>query len=115
MLLLLMLIFTPLAFTYFFVWLLYPLVVSLRLVLNAALGSFQRIGGWTWFCTCVLFLCFTFPIPGFRSAQAAGTTLLACLLLLLGIGWNLRAETRETANANLTPESKNRLDLSTIR
>ncbi len=109
MLLLLILMFTPLAFTYFFVWLLYPLVVALCLVLKAPPGSLQRIGGWTWFFASVLFLCFTFPLPGFRAAQAAGSTLMACLLLLLGIGWKLRAETR------LSPKGKSRLDSSTIR
>ena len=96
MLLLLILIFTPLAFTYFFVWLLYPLVVALRLVLKAPPGSLQRLAGWTWFLTCVLFLSFTFPLPAFRTVQAAGSTVMACLLLLVGIGWNLRAETRKT-------------------
>lgn len=100
MLLLLILIFTPLAFTYFFVWLLYPLVVGLRLVLKARPGSLQRIGGWTWFFTCVLFLCFTFPLPAFRAAQAAGTTLMASLLLFVGIGWHLRTETRKSVKPN---------------
>ncbi len=97
MLLLLILMFTPLAFTYFFVWLLYPLVVALCLVLKAPPGSLQRIAGWTWFFASVLFLSFTFPLPAFRAAQAAGSTVMACLLLVVGIGWNLRAETRKTA------------------
>jgi hypothetical protein len=99
MLLLLILIFTPLAFTYFFVWLLYPLVVGLCLVLKAPPGSFQRIAGWTWFFSCVLFLCFTFPLPAFRAAQASGSTLMACLLLLAGIGWSLRTETHKSRQA----------------
>jgi hypothetical protein len=115
MLLLLILILTPLAFTYFFVWLLYPLVMGLRLVLKAPPGTLQRIGGWTWFFTCVFFLCFTFPLPAFRAAQAAGSTLMACLLLLVGIGWHLRAETRKKCQAQLSPEDKSRLDSSTIR
>jgi hypothetical protein len=102
----LILIFTPLAFTYFFVWLLYPFVVSLCLVLKTSPGSLQRIVGWTWFFTCILFLCFTFPLPAFRAAQAAGSTLMACLLLLVGIGWHLRAETRNTFKSNLSPATK---------
>ena len=101
MLLLLILMFTPLAFTYFFVWLLYPLVVALCLVLKAPPGSLQRIAGWTWFFASVLFLTFTFPLPAFRAVQAAGSTVMACLLLLVGIGWNLRAETRQTALAEV--------------
>ncbi|HUC98620.1 MAG TPA: glycosyltransferase family 87 protein [Candidatus Polarisedimenticolaceae bacterium] len=106
MLLLLILIFTPLAFTYFFVWLLYPLVVALRLVLKARPGPLQRIAGWTWFFASVIFLCFTFPLPAFRPVQAAGSTLVSCLLLLVGIGWNLRAETRKAAKPNFSPEAK---------
>jgi hypothetical protein len=106
MLLLLILIFTPLAFTYFFVWLLYPLVVALGLVLKARPGSLRRIAGWTWFFASVVFLCFTFPLPAFRAVQAAGSTLVSCLLLLVGIGWNLRAETRKPAKPNFSPEAK---------
>jgi len=106
MLLLLILIFTPLAFTYFFVWLLYPLVVALCIVLRAPQGSLQRIAGWSWFFVSVLFLCFTFPLAAFRAVQAAGSTLLACLLLLGGIGWKLRAETRNTLKPKLTPDAK---------
>jgi hypothetical protein len=100
MLLLLILIFTPLAFTYFFVWLLYPFVVGLHLVIKAPPGSLRRITGWIWFFTCVFFLCFTFPLPAFRAVQAAGSTMIACLLLFVGIGWNLRAETCKTAKPN---------------
>jgi hypothetical protein len=106
MLLLLILILTPLAFTYFFVWLLYPLVVSLALVLKAPPGSLQRIGGWSWFFTSILFLCFTFPLPAFRAVQASGSTLMACLLLIMGIGWNLRAETRKTVKPNRVLKAK---------
>src|SRR5919106_4794704 len=98
MLLLLILIFTPLAFTYFFVWLLYPLVVALRLVLRTPVRSPKRTGAWVWFWACVILLSLTFPLPFFRPAQAAGSTLMACLLLMGGIGWNLRAETRNRSN-----------------
>jgi hypothetical protein len=91
MLLLLILMFTPLAFTYFFVWLLYPFTVVLHLVLSTAPGSPQRRRGWLWFWTCIALIAFTVPIPAFRPVQAAGSTLLACLLLFVGIGWKLRA------------------------
>ena len=89
MLLLLILIFTPLAFTYFFVWLLYPVVVALHLV-AAAPGSPQRIRHWVWFWACITLLAFTLPISAFRPIQAAGSTLWACLLLIFGLGWKLR-------------------------
>jgi hypothetical protein len=93
MLLLLILIFTPLAFTYFFVWLLYPLVVVLHLVLTAPPRSPQRIRGWVWFWASITLIAFTLPVSVFRPLQAAGSTLLACLLLFVGIGWKLRVTT----------------------
>jgi Glycosyltransferase family 87 len=99
MLLLLILIFTPLAFTYFFVWLIYPLVVALHLVLTAPPRSPQRIRGWIWFWATITLIAFTLPISAFRPIQAAGSTLLACLLLFLGMGWKLRVSTRQLASA----------------
>jgi hypothetical protein len=90
MLLLLILIFTPLAFVYFFVWLLYPLVVVLNLVLSAPPGSPQRIRGWIWFWACIILIAFTLPVPAFYPVQAAGN-ILACLLLFVGLGCKLRA------------------------
>jgi hypothetical protein len=93
MLLLLILIFTPLAFTYFFVWFLYPMVVVLHLVLTAPPRSPERIRGWVWFWASIALIAFTLPLAAFRPLQAAGTTLLACLLLFVGIGWKLRVAT----------------------
>ena len=92
MLLLLILMFTPLAFTYFFVWLLYPFVVVVNLVLSAP--PRERIRGWLWFWGAIVLLGFTLPISAFRPVQAAGSTLLGCLLLFVWIGWNLRAAAR---------------------
>jgi hypothetical protein len=94
MLLLLILIFTPLAFTYFFVWLLYPLVVVLHLVLAAPPQSPQRLGGWVCFWVCMMLLSFTIPLSAFRPLQAVGSMLLACLLLFLRISWKLRVAAR---------------------
>jgi hypothetical protein len=100
MLLVLILIFTPLAFTYFFVWLLYPVVVVVHVVLTAPPRSRQRIGGWVWFWACMMLISFTLPISALRPLQAAGSTLLACLLLFAGIGWKLRvAGHRQRAEA----------------
>ena len=113
MLLLFILIFTPLAFTYFFVWLLYPLVVALRLVLRTPVRSPKRIGAWVWFWACVILLGLTFPVAFFRQAQAAGSTLMACLLLIVGIGWSLRAETRNRSIRLRGLQTANQLDGST--
>ena len=90
MLLLLILIFTPLAFTYFFVWLLYPVVLVLHLVLKAPARSRQRVRRWVWFWACIVLLALTLPLTALRPVQAAGSILLTCLLLFVGIGWNLR-------------------------
>jgi hypothetical protein len=95
MLLVLILILTPLAFTYFFVWLLYPLVLALHLVLSAPPGTSQRLRGWIWFWASIFPLSFTVPVSAFRPVQASGSTLLACLILLAGLGWHLRAEFRD--------------------
>jgi hypothetical protein len=103
MLLLLILIFTPLAFVYFFVWLLYPLVVVLNLVLLAPAGSPQSIRGWIWFWVCILLIAFTLPVPAFYPVQAIGNTLLACLMLFVGLGWKLRAATRRLRVASAQP------------
>jgi Glycosyltransferase family 87 len=110
MLLLLILIFTPLAFVYFFVWLLYPLVVVLNLVLSAPPGSPERIRGWIWYWACIILIAFTLPVPALYPVQAAGNTLLACLLLFVGLGWKLRVATRSrrlASSQQLGPRCEN--------
>jgi hypothetical protein len=106
LLLLLVLIFTPLSFTYFFVWLLYPLVVALHLVLKAPPGSPQRIGKWVWFWACIILLSLTLPVTPFRPLQAAGSTVLACLLLIGGIGWKLRISPEREPAERFTKETE---------
>lgn len=94
-LLLLIVIFTPLAFTYFFVWLFYPLIMALHLVLTAPPATTQRLKRWTWFWVSLVPLTFTMPVAAFRPLQAAGSTLVTCLLLIAGLGWHLREEGRQ--------------------
>jgi len=96
-LLLLILIFTPLAFTYFFVWLLYPVAAALDGVLNTRPASPERFRAWVWFWASLLPLTFTIPIAAFRPVMASGSTLFTCLLLLAGLGWHLRGEGRRTS------------------
>jgi hypothetical protein len=98
-LLLLILIFTPLAFTYFFVWLFYPLVMALHLVLTAPPASSASLRRWTWFWVSLVPLTFTIPFSAFRPLQAAGSTLVTCLLLIGGLGWHLREEGRRRSLA----------------
>jgi len=90
MLLLLILLFTPLSFTYFYVWLLYPLMVVLNILLTTPFPSREWNKTLTWFMVCLLLLCFTLPVPGFNRLGALGNTFWACVLLLVGLGWKLR-------------------------
>lgn len=90
MLLLLILIFTPLSFTYFYVWLLYPLTVALNIQQTLPNPSRTRNMMLIWFIACLLLLGFTLPVPGFDIFKAMGNTFWACVLLLAGLGWKLR-------------------------
>lgn len=95
MLLILILIFTPLSFTYFYVWLLYPLMVAVNTLLSMTYPSRARNRVFTWLVVCVLLLSFMLPIPGFRWLASIGSTLGACVLLLGGLGWKLRQSSRK--------------------
>lgn len=90
MLLLLILIFTPLSFTYFYVWLLYPLMVALNILLTAPNPSRERKITLVWLAACLLLLSFMLPVPWFDHIGAMGNTFWACVLLLIGLGWKLR-------------------------
>ncbi|MDE1890687.1 MAG: DUF2029 domain-containing protein [Planctomycetota bacterium] len=90
MLLILILIFTPLSFTYFYIWLLYPLTVAFNILLTARNPSTGRNAILIWFSVCLILLGFMFPVPGFDWFEAIGNTFWACVLLLGGLGWKLR-------------------------
>lgn len=89
-LLLLILIFTPLSFTYFYVWLLYPLMVALHILLTAPKSSREQRVLCVWFSVCLLLLSFMLPIPGFDRFEALGNTFWACVLLTIGLGYKMR-------------------------
>lgn len=84
MLLLMILFFSPLAFNYFYVWLMYPLTVALKLVLDAPAGSDERRERWAWLGMVLLIL--GLALPFLKSAQAYGNLFFAGLLLMLGLG-----------------------------
>ncbi len=90
MLLILILIFTPLSFTYFYVWLLYPLMVAVNILLTQSPPFRARNMASIWFLVCLLLLGFMLPVPGFDRLAARGSTFWACVLLLFGLGWKLR-------------------------
>lgn len=78
MVLLLVLIFSPLSYQYFYVWLIYPLTVALHYRLHVFVGI------------AVALLALTVPLPGLWAAEAVGNQLLAALVLLAGFGTTLR-------------------------
>ncbi|MEY2498180.1 MAG: hypothetical protein QOD12_1736 [Verrucomicrobiota bacterium] len=87
LLLLLMLIFTPLAFGYLFAWLLYPFtVVVQRLLAGRASRALLILAG---VAVALLALSLPFQVP----AQIYGNTFLATLLLFIGLAlelWSLK-------------------------
>ena len=95
MLLLMILFFSPLAFNYFFVWLLYPLTVATRLALDAPRGSSLRAARVGWLVAALAILALPIGLP--RVAQAYGNEFGAALLLMIGLGLSLRAEGRAAA------------------
>lgn len=90
MLLLLILIFTPLSFDYFYVWLLYPLMAALNILLTAKNPSQERSIIMAWLIACVILLSLMLPIPGFEWPRAIGNTFWACVLMLFGLGLKLK-------------------------
>jgi hypothetical protein len=88
MILLLILMFSPLSFNYFFVWLLYPIAVALHLVLSAPPRSAARRARLVWLGLALAPLAATAPL--LRLAQAYGSLFFTSLVLLVGLGWSLR-------------------------
>ena len=88
MLLLLILCFSPLSFNYFFVWLLYPLTVAMHLILSAPSGSRARGVRVAWLASSLIILALPIPFP--KVAQACGSEFFAALILLIGLGCDLR-------------------------
>jgi hypothetical protein len=87
MLLLLIQAFNPLAFDYSFVWLLYPLTVALAIVQEAPAPARARslMIGWL----ALVIVVFALALPFRRVAQAYGNLLVADVLLLILLGWQL--------------------------
>jgi hypothetical protein len=88
MLLLLILVFSPFAFNYFYVWLIYPLTVALARLLDAPGGTPERRDWRAGFLAALAL--YAASAASLRGSQAYGN-LLAINLLLLGLlGWSLR-------------------------
>jgi hypothetical protein len=82
LLLLLMLIFTPLSFGYFYSWLMLPFVVITK---RALIGKGSSVLSWS--LTALALLALSIPFP--RGAQLYGNTFFATLLLFIGLSIEL--------------------------
>lgn len=89
-LLLLILMFTPLSFTYFYIWLLYPFTAIWNILLTAPNSSRVKTLMFIWFIVSLLMLSLRFPVSCLNWFEAFGTTFWACLLLFGGLCWKLR-------------------------
>ena len=87
MLLVLILAFTPLSFDYNYIWLMYPLTLLIRLILESPAGSRQR-DFWLLAFTGPLVL-MALALPFRREAEAHGNLLLAGLLIVFALGCEL--------------------------
>lgn len=92
MLLVLIVMFSPMAYPYYFVWLLFPFTVALQMVRTAPSPSRRRVATVTWFLACLVLYYITPDdvLPWSRRVQAWGNVFLGCVLLLIGLGWEAR-------------------------
>ena len=88
MVLLLITLVPPLSWNYSFVWMLYPLGVATHLALDSAACSRSRRQLVAWTVAALLVQALALPMR--RVAQAYGSTFFSAVILLLGLGFNLR-------------------------
>ncbi len=88
MLLLLILAFNPLSFDYSYVWFIYPLTVALHLIMESPSPSRQRTNQLGWLLAALAV--FALALPFRRTAQAYGNLLIADVMLLFILGWQMR-------------------------
>ncbi|MCE9563163.1 MAG: DUF2029 domain-containing protein [Planctomycetes bacterium] len=105
MLLLLILLFSPYSFGYFFVWLMFPFAVLVNLWLIAPKPSLESRRFGTVFVVAVGLCALTLVEK--RTAESYGNFFVATLLLLGTLGWQLnklkRATSAETGSPTITP------------
>lgn len=110
MLLILMIVFSPLSWFYYGVWLLYPFTVAVNFIRTAPNPSRERNIAIGWFAASLVLLNFVFPIPWLLSVRAIGMPFFGDLLLLGELGWMLRLAAKQ-ASAVSTETEPVRLDL----
>jgi hypothetical protein len=88
MLMILVITFTPLSFTYNNCWLMLPIVVIASFILNPANRDSQRRIALVWVAVSLGLLIFTIGKPlFFRIPRAMGNTFCCCMLLYLELVW----------------------------
>lgn len=98
MLMLMILIFSPFAFNYFYVWLIYPLTVLYQRWLTATVGSRERsllLAG----MVAALEVYALASAVSLRGSQAYGNLLLVNFMLLGLLGWSLQTDRKPRATA----------------
>jgi hypothetical protein len=102
MLLLMILMFSPYSFGYFYTWLILPLAVAWNAVgtsLQRPRPSFLTLA---WLVAALLILLLGLPFGPFLVARNIGNNFFACLILLLGLGLLLRQSHRQATAALAT-------------
>jgi hypothetical protein len=94
MLLILIIIFTPLSFTYNNAWLMPAIVVILYWLTTVQRSQIQRTIGIVWLAAGLALLICTIRIPALRTLRAVGNTFWADLLLLAELAWILIQQRR---------------------
>ncbi len=92
MLLILVVLFSPLSFTYNNSWLMFGIAVVIYFVVARARTSTQARVAAVWLAAALSLLVFTAPNPAFRWVRAHGNTFFADVLLLAELGWILVVE-----------------------
>jgi len=95
MLTLLIVIFSPLSFNYAYVWMIFPLTVAWTLALESPKGSARRRGLLVWAGVASLLPATAALEP--RVAQAYGNLFWPSVVLLVGLGWELRRLGRQAS------------------
>ena len=94
MLLVLIVLFSPLSFTYNTSWTMLGIAVVLWFVLARARSRRQAVVAAAWLTVALSLLVFTVGLPAFRPIRARGNTFVAEVLLLAELGWILVVERR---------------------
>lgn len=107
MLLILIVLFSPLSFTYNQSWLMLGLAAVLWFAMARARTPAQRAVALVWLAIAVVPLVFTVRVPAFRDLRARGNTCFADVALLIELAWILVVErTRPHDGADCVTEER---------